>query len=118
MHALPCPGFKYRMVDDAMSMTVIRQYRAEATAGECPPWICELHLALGAARGWLRWQRRDEDCAGRTREQAEARIADLRRAGWEGDDRTIWKAAESTMALFTGAMPWHPQRACEQAEIR
>jgi hypothetical protein len=95
----------------------MKAYRAEVAAGRVPPWIHELRLALGAGRAWLRWQRGDQDCAGRNLEHVQARIADLRRAGWDGDDETLWRAAES-MSHFTGAMPWHPQRACELAEIK
>ena len=45
-----------------------------------------------------------------------ARIADLRRAGWVGDDRIVWSAAAS-MAKFNGATPFLPQRACELSEV-
>ena len=116
MHPLPCPGYDCRTTDNQLFVDIMQEYRAEVAAGTRPPWIWELRAALGSCRGWLRRQQGDEHCATSTLEQAEARIADLRRAGWTGDDQIIWNAGAS-MAKFNGAMPFLPQRACELREV-
>lgn len=118
MHRLSCPGYGYGCgtTDNQLFVEIMEDYQAEVAAGESPPWIWELRGALGSCHGWLRRQQGDEHCATSTLEHAQARITDLRRAGWTGDDQTIWNAGAS-MAKFNGAMPFLPQRACELNEV-
>ena len=116
MHPLPCPGYACRTTSDPAFVSVMEEYRADVAAEKLPPWIWELRHALQKGHAWLRGHAGDKYFTGRSREDVDACIADLRRAGWVGEDQTIWSAATS-MSQFTGAMPGLPQRACEDREV-
>lgn len=82
-----------------------------------PAWIPALTEALGAAYGLLRLEKGDKDRGRGTHADVTEALTTARRAGWDGSDRDFWKAAE-TMAAFTGAMPWHPQRHFMDGELQ
>jgi hypothetical protein len=82
-----------------------------------PPWIAELTYALGVAYAYLRLQKGDKKRGAGTLADVTQSLADARRAGWAGADKDFWRAA-TTMSAFTGAMPWHPQKAFVDAEVK
>jgi hypothetical protein len=82
-----------------------------------PPWYDELRSATGTAYHVLRLEKGDPERGQGERADVIQKLADARRAGWDGSDSEFWRAAER-MAAFTGAMPWHPQRDYLDGEVK
>lgn len=83
---------------------------------EHPPWFDSLELATSVAYHVLRWEKGDTERGHGQRADVTEALSIARRAGWDGDEKDFWAAAER-MAAFTGALPWHPQRDFLEGEM-